>query len=92
MSTIANESIRADVIKILLSEGKLSEGSVEVDENLPINTGEFRIDSLALIRAFIAMEDVFDVEFGDDALMQNQFSTFGEVIAYVAAEIGKQTP
>jgi acyl carrier protein len=90
MSTIGNESIRTGIIKILLSEGKLSEGAGEVDESMPINTGMFRIDSLALIRAFIAMEDAFDVEFGDDTLMQNRFSTFGDVIAYVVAEVGKQ--
>lgn len=90
MNTIDDESIGASVTKVLLSEGTLTDGVERVDESLTINAGKFRIDSLAFIRAFIAMEDEFGIEFGDEVLMQHEFSTFGEVIAFVTAEIRKR--
>lgn len=91
-STIEDSVIRDGVIRVLVAEGKLAEGTTTVDENLTINAGQFRIDSLSFIRVFITLEDEFDVEFGDEALMQHQFSTFGEVIDYVITEIRKQEP
>lgn len=90
MSVPDHDTIRTGVVKSLLAEGKLSDPSVELDETTAVNAGAFRIDSLAFIRAFIALEDEFDIEFGDDALMQNTFSTVGEIVAYVESEIRKQ--
>lgn len=92
MKTIDGDFIRSNVIAILLAEGKLSDETAEVDESLTINAGRFRIDSLALIRAFIAMEEALDIEFGDEALMQQQFATFGDVIDYVIAQVREQAP
>jgi acyl carrier protein len=90
MSAIDNDTIRAGVVKALLAEGKLTDPESELTDATAINAGQFRIDSLAFIRAFIAMEDEFDIEFGDDALMQNNFADVGEIVVYVEAEIRKQ--
>ena len=83
------DDVRPVVENVLLAEGTLSPG-VEVGDSLAFNVGDFRIASLSFIRAFILMEDEFDIEFGDDALMQNTFATFGEVVAFVAAEVDRQ--
>jgi acyl carrier protein len=87
VNTPDSESIQAIVTKALLEEGSLTVAAAEVGPGTPINAGEFRIDSLAFIRAFIAIEDSIGIEFGDDALMNNRFSTFGEVAGYVEAEL-----
>jgi acyl carrier protein len=90
LSTADSESIRTKVVAALLAEGKLAAPATELADSTAINAGEFRIDSLAFIRAFIAMEDEFDIEFGDDALMQNNFADVGAIVAYVESEIRKQ--
>jgi acyl carrier protein len=71
----------------LVSEGTLSVPMAAVDAGTAINAGEFRIDSLAFIRAFIAMEDSLGIEFSDAALAHNNFATFGDVIGYVVGEV-----
>ncbi len=83
------DEVRPVVEKVLLAEGTLSAG-VEVSDNLAFNVGDYRIASLSFIRAFILLEDELDIEFGDDALMQNTFATFGDVSAFVAAEVDRQ--
>jgi acyl carrier protein len=87
MNTVDTESIHAIVTAALLEEGSLTIAAADVGPQTPINAGEFRIDSLAFIRAFITIEDSIDIEFGDDALMHNRFSTFGDVFGFVAAEL-----
>jgi acyl carrier protein len=78
------------VTKALICEGRLSVPAERVGAATAINTDEFRIDSLAFIRAFIAMEDSLGIEFGDEALAHNQFATFGDVVSYVVGEIRAQ--
>jgi len=75
------------VTNALISEGRLSVPADEVGAATPINADEFRIDSLAFIRAFIAMEDSLGIEFSDEALVHNQFATFGDVVSYVAGQV-----
>lgn len=90
MTVPTMEDIRSIVVKTLLSEGKLAEGVEQVTDDLAINAGDFSIASLAFVRAFILMEDEFDVEFSDESLMQNTFATFGDVVSYVSAEVERQ--
>jgi acyl carrier protein len=80
-------SIARIVTAALVSEGRLSVPMEALDAGTAINAGEFRIDSLAFIRAFIAMEDSLGIEFSDEALAHNRFATFGDVIGYVVGEV-----
>jgi acyl carrier protein len=85
-------SIAAIVTRALVAEGRLSVPADTVSASTLINAEQFRIDSLAFIRAFIAMEDSLGIEFGDEALMHNRFATFGDVFAYVAEQVGTKEP
>jgi acyl carrier protein len=85
-------SIAKTVTMALVSEGRLSVPLAAVDAGTAINADEFRIDSLAFIRAFIAMEDSLDIEFSDEALAHNRFATFGDVIDYVVGQVRAKEP
>ena len=84
------EQLRAHVISALEAEGHMAEEGRRLDDSIRINAGEFRIDSLAFIRAFISLEDDLGVEFGDESLMQNTFVTIGDVVSYVQREVQEQ--
>ncbi len=84
------QEVRAHVFRALEAEGHLVEEGGRLDESTRINAGEFRIDSLAFIRAFISLEDDLGVEFGDESLMQNTFVSVGDVVRYVHRELQEQ--
>ena len=55
-----DDRVRELTLKAFLEQGRLAEGVTTIEDMTAINAGDFSIDSLGLIRAFISLEDEAD--------------------------------
>jgi acyl carrier protein len=82
-----------DTLKHAIREALIYESSSSISlehltDDIELNSDAFRIDSMAFIRALIAVEDEAGIEISDEVLMNTQFVTVGDVISYVLSEAG----
>jgi acyl carrier protein len=50
---------------------------------------DFNINSISFIKIVVALEEKFDIQFGDDDLDASKFETVGDIVQYVEKEMDK---
>lgn len=69
--------------------------SVDIDaigDDTQLGSGGLAMGSLALLQAFVAVENKFGIIFDDAAVAGATFSTVGEVVNFVGSVIGQRDP
>ncbi len=68
------EDIKSFILKYISKKGKLP-NDINIDEFNYIDTGY--IDSMALLKFIVELEQEFDVQISDDDMMSKEFKTIG---------------
>lgn len=82
------ETLTHAIREALVDESSSSLTPDQLTDDIELNSEAFRIDSMAFIRALIAVEDEAGIEISDEVLMNTTFVTVGDVVAYVLREAG----
>lgn len=76
-----SQSTEARVRTVLKEEMGLA---TDVDEiKLGNELAQYGVNSISFIRAVVVFEKKFNIEFDDENLDFNKFSTFGDLISYI---------
>ena len=71
-------------IKILL----LRIAELDVEEHIDHDLSTLGINSIQYIRIIVAIEEEYDMEFSDESLLEGYFTSFEQLVEYVADAIG----
>jgi acyl carrier protein len=84
--------MRADyrecVVNVLRQESRLEPGA-PVTAATPLGDGGLAMTSIGLVRAFISVEDMLDIELDDAVIMGTDLRTVGDVLTLVARAAGE---
>lgn len=86
------KALRHFTIKALLAT---KHDNVDIDaigDDTQLGSGGLAMGSLALLQAFVAVENKFGIIFDDAAVAGATFNTVGEVVNFVGSVIGERDP
>jgi acyl carrier protein len=84
--------LRRFTIKALLATKQQDVDIESIADDTPLGTGGLAMGSLALLQAFVAVENQFGIVFDDAAVAGTTFSTVGEVVNFIGRVIGEREP
>ena len=76
------EDIEAKVTRILIEQLGLDMSAADINRDASL-LDDVGLDSVALIRFAMGVEDEFDVEIDDDDLVLENFETTGRIASYI---------
>lgn len=84
------DDLPAQVRAALVVEARSSIDPASLGDDTPLDAPGFRLESMAFLRAMIALEDELDVRMDEELLARTKFATVGDVIAYVQASLATE--
>jgi acyl carrier protein len=81
--------IRRTVIETLLTAKGRDISTETVEDGTLLGTGGLGVSSLALLQAFVRVEDRFGMTFDDASVADAKFATVGELVAFISQALGR---
>ena len=79
---MSDTDLEQAVRKVLAEQGRLAEVAASAD--VGANLFDLGLDSQAVIRVMLGIEDELDITFADDALTRDTFSSIAAILAAIA--------
>lgn len=80
--------IRRIVVGALLRAKRQDLSTEAIADGMLLGTGGLGVSSLALLQAFVSVEDRFGMTFEDESVANAKFATVGELVTFVSDMLG----
>lgn len=84
-----NTEIRRTVIETLLTAKGRGTSMETVKDGTLLGAGGLGVSSLALLQAFVKVEDRFGMTFDDASVAGAKFATVGELVTFISQAVGQ---